>query len=260
VKTALSKGADYLEETGTAPSTLGASVLNEIESAGAKLIVSSTYPEENSEAVSTEGAVGQIPAGRLLANWFIADSNGEGHALISNVAAYPVLHQFAVEFQKETEEKCSGCTAEIAEFSKSDLEKGAIIPTLVNKMRSDSEIGYVIFDYSAFAVGIESAMAAAGVENVKIGGTGPEPESFEALKKGTQAAWTGSSWKYQAYTDVDLAARFATGSEGGENDHEQPLMLMTPKSINEKGIFDEAGNFNAPLDALEQFEKLWKVG
>ncbi len=260
VKTALQKGADYLLMTGTPPSLLGQSVIDEIEEAGAKMVIASTYPEENEGPISTEAAVGLVPAGRILADWFIADSHGEGKALFSNVSAYPILHQEALEFQKETEEKCSSCSVEIAEFSKSDLEKGAIVPTLVNKLRSSTDIGYLFFDYSGFAVGIESAMAAAGVENVKIGGVGGEPESIEAIRKGTQAAWVGNGWPYQGYTEADRAMRFATESEGGKLDLKAPLMILTPKSIKQEGFVDEDGNFSPPLDALQQFEKLWKVG
>jgi ribose transport system substrate-binding protein len=259
VKTALQKGAEYLLVTGTPASLLGQSVINEIEDAGAKMVIASTFPEENKGPISTEAAVGLVPAGRVLADWFIADSHGEGHALFSNVAAYPILHQEALEFQKEAEEKCPGCSVEIAEFSKSDLEKGAIIPTLVNKLRANSEFEYLFFDYSGFGVGIESALAAAGVENVKIGGVGGEPESIEAIKKGTQSAWVGNGWPYQGYTEADRAMRFATGSEGGENDLEAPLMILTEKSIKQEGILDENGNFTPPLNALEQFEELWQV-
>jgi ribose transport system substrate-binding protein len=259
-KTALQKGADYILIEGAPANLLGQGVLDEIKNAGVKVANASIYPPENTDTVSSDAAAGEAESGRLLANWFIAESNGEGNALVSTVAAYPVLLQFAKEFVSEVEEKCPNCTANIAEFSPSDLEKGAIVPTLVNKLRSDSSIEYLFFDYAAFGTGIDSAMKAAGVTGVEVGGTGSEPESIAELKHGTQAVWVGDSWLYQGYTLIDRALRWATNSPGSEENRAQPLMLLTQQSIEEPGVFESEGNYNAPLNALEQFEKLWQVG
>jgi ABC-type sugar transport system substrate-binding protein len=150
---------------------------------------------------------------------------------------------------------CPGCSVEVAKFAPSDLAGGKINPSLVSKLRTDRTTKYLFFDNSGFATGIDSALKAAGLSDVKVGGSGIDSNSVAGIKAGTQHAWIGTSWYYQGYTMADVALRLQAGvSDGLKEDDNVPFQLFTKDNINQLN-----GEYDAPTDALAQFQRLWGV-
>ena len=257
VRSALQSGAKYLMEDGTPPSILGPEVLKEICDAGAFLIAASVYPDETKDCVNTvaNGGPSRTKFAEAVAMWFIADSGGTGHALVETISQYPVLLWFATEFKRIVEENCVECKVDIAEFTGADLGNGAVIPALVSALRADPSIGYLIFDYAAFSTGIVAALDAAGIENVKVAGTGLDKNALAALKDGTNAAWVAQSWFQEGYAMADVALRIETGSDGIDGTAVTPMQLITPDNTADVDGLDN--EWNRPADALAQFQKLW---
>lgn len=257
LKTALSKGATYVGEAGLPASVFGDSVIKSYSDAGAKIVIGSIFPNENTETVNTDAGGGEAryETGKALAAWFVADSDGKGKAIVENLSAYPILAEFVRGFTDEVDRLCPGCSVEVAKFTPSDLAGGKINPSLVSKLRTDPSIGYLFFDNSGFATGIDSALKAAGLTKVKVGGSGIDSNAVASIKKGTQHAWIGTSWFYQGYAMADAAFRLQTGTkEGSEANGNQPFQLFTKDNIDQLD-----GEYDAPKDALAQFQKLWNV-
>jgi ribose transport system substrate-binding protein len=264
-KTALDEGANYVAENGTPPSLLGNSVIQQIKSAGAKLIVASDYPSDNTDTINTDATNGDryATSARLLADWFIVNSGGKGKALFSNVTAYPVLAHAADAFKAEVAAKCPGCSVKIQGFAPTALANNSIVPSLVSTLRQDSSYTYVFFDYSAFSSGIYSALAAAGLNSVSVGGLGVDANVKAALLSGKPGAWIGTSYAYEGWAMADVAFRLATGTTAGfDTIKVQPEQIFTTSNaslLNSTSVFNN-NDYNAPANALEQFEtKIWKT-
>lgn len=262
-QTALAQGANYIAENGTPPSLLGNTVLAQIKAAGVKLVAASIYPTENSDFLNTDATNGNryASSARLLADWFMIDSGGKGSAIFENVNAYPVLSHAADAFQSEVQSECPGCHVKVAAFSPTDLANNTIVPSLVSMLRQNPSYKYVFFDYSAFSTGIYTALAAAGLNDVKVGGLGVDSNVKAALQSGKAGAWIGTSYAYEGWAMADVAFRMATNTTTGFTQiSTQPQMIFTPANaslLNNPDIFNN-NDFNAPGDALTQFEtKIW---
>jgi ribose transport system substrate-binding protein len=260
VRLALQKGAKYLMDDGEPPSLLGTAVLSQICADHAHLVAASVYPDETSGCVNTvaNGGPSRSVFAQALADWFIADSNGKGDALVETVSQYPVLYWFATQFVKDVKAGCSGCTATVMQFTGADLANGSIIPSLVSAVRAHRSYNYLIFDYAAFSTGISSALSAAGITNVKVAGTGLDANALAELKAGTNAAWVAQSWFQEGYEMADVSLRIETGSSGINQTDVTPMELITPK--NTADVAGAGNEWNGPADALAQFQKLWNVG
>jgi ribose transport system substrate-binding protein len=257
LKSALAKGAKFVGEAGLPADVFGDSVIKAYADAGAKIIIGSVFPPNTTETVNTDAGAGatRYQTGKVLADWFIADSDGKGKALLENLSAYPILANFVKGFTDEVNATCPGCSVEVAKFAPSDLAGGKINPSLVSKLRTDRTTKYLFFDNSGFATGIDSALKAAGLSDVKVGGSGIDSNSVAGIKAGTQHAWIGTSWYYQGYTMADVALRLQAGvSDGLKEDDNVPFQLFTKDNINQLN-----GEYDAPTDALAQFQRLWGV-
>jgi ribose transport system substrate-binding protein len=262
-ETALAQGANYIAENGTPPGLLGNTVLAQIKAAGVKLVAASIYPTDNTSIINTDATNGAryASSARLLADWFMTDSDGKGNAIFENVTAYPVLSHAADAFQSEVQSDCPGCHVKLAAFSPADLQNGTIVPSLVSMLRQNPSYKYVFFDYSAFSTGIYTALAAAGLTDVKVGGLGIDSNVKAALQSGKAGAWIGTSFAYEGWAMADVIFRLATNTTTGFTQiSTQPQQIFTPANaslLNSTDIFNN-NDFNAPADALTQFEtKIW---
>jgi ribose transport system substrate-binding protein len=124
---------------------------------------------------------------------------------------------------------------------------------VVSALRSNPSYKYVFYDDGDFGIGINSALSAAGLTGVKIGGGDFQPEQAKALAAGTQSVWTGENLTDIGYTGVDVALRFVEGMSIAEDNNAQPTQLLTKQTIGDQTDFEQ------PADALDQWKKLWQV-
>jgi ribose transport system substrate-binding protein len=253
---ALAKHPTFVTEAGTSPDVFGAGTIAAYESAGVPIIVGSVFPLTQTKTIlgAPNGGAASRLTGKLVADWFISDSNGTGHALLETATAFPVLTEYVKAFQDEVSAVCPGCSTKTVEISASQVSQGKLVPTVVAQLQANRDLTYVFFDNAQFSGGIVAALSAAGLPNVKIGGRSIDAASAAAVKAGTEQAWTGTSYYYEGYAIIDVAARHLANVSGAAADEAQPVQLMTSKNIDQyKGIYAQ------PADSLAQFEKLWKV-
>lgn len=252
--TALAKHPQYLVEAGL---PLTSSQLAMAKSAGAKWILDSVYPVS-----VTPPVIGQVDSyaqdalmGKIIADYFVTDSGGNGNAVVEHVPAYPILDGFTTGFAAEVKAQCPSCKTSTANITIPDLTAGKAPSTLVSALRSNSSANYLVFDDGPFADGITSALSAAGLSGkVKVIGEAADQAGIAALKTGQEAAWTGFDPGYQSLEDMDIAFRDAEGmtipvSQEGQ----QPTQLLT------KATIGSTTNWTAPTDAQAQFLKLWHL-
>jgi len=254
---ALSENPTVVTESGNPQSQFSESLLKAYAKADVPIVLDSTYPVEATNVII--GSSENIPDGyeynkalaKTLADWFIADSEGEGTAIIENVSGYPSLTGVPDGFKAEVDALCPGCKVEVVDVSLADLGAGKLQDTVISAIRRE-KADYVFFDNGAFAAGINSKMQAAGLGDVKIGGVSPQAESIQALKDGTQQAWMGIGFNYVGWAAMDLVFRHLQGVDLTTNNAVQPTQLLTKDNA-------EEGLWELPGDGLEQFKALWQV-
>lgn len=197
-----------------------------------------------------------VETGQILANWFIADSGGTGHALNVRTDELPYLKTFSDAFQADVQKNCKACTVANLDMSVADATSGKVNSAIVADLQRNPSINYVIATEGPFIDGLPAALAAAGLSGkVKIAGENGDVENLTDVKNGTEAAFTGASLHIGGWQYVDIAIRHAEGMTFDPYDGMQPKQLLT-KSV----AFTPSADYDQPADFEQQFRKLWKVG
>jgi len=253
VTTALSKHANYIVESGI---PLTPSVEQQVKSAGAKFVLGSVYPATVAPPVivDTNTPPDFQEMAKVAADYFVADSNGKGDAVIEHVPSYPILDSFVNGFTADVKSLCASCSTHVVNLTLPDVLAGKGPSQLVSALKSNPSANYLVFDDGNFAIGIPSALAAAGLSKVKVIGDVTTPSGLAALKNGTEAAWTGFDPQYSAWQLMDAAFR---DSEGMPIDEAQEA--VEPTQLVTKANVGSTTNWSYPTDALQQFETLWHL-
>jgi ribose transport system substrate-binding protein len=258
VDTAITKGANYIAEAGI---PLTPALVNKVKQAGAKWVLTAVYPVTVTDPVIVDanGYQSDDLMGKVLADFFISDSNGKGNVIIEHVPAYPILGGFTDGFQAEVKKNCPGCTVKIINITIPDLAAGKVPSIMVSALRSNPNANYMGFDVGPFATGINSALNAAGLGNkVKLIGEAADEGAIAALKSGQQTAWTGFSPVYSTYVMMDAMLRDAEGMPiNAEQSAVQPTQILTHDNVS--SAVGSSTSWNQPTDGLDQFKKLWQV-
>jgi len=251
---ALAKHPQYIAEAGI---PLTPSQLATLKSGGAKVILDSVYPVTVKPPV-----IGQVDAyaqdalmGKIIADYFVSDSGGKGHAVVEHVPAYPILNGFTNGFATEVKAQCPSCTITTANITIPDLVAGKVPSILVSALQQNPTANYLVFDDGPFADGVPSALSAAGLTSkVKVIGEAADQAGIAALKTGQEAAWTGFDPGYQSLENMDIAFRDAEGMPIPlSQEAQQPTQLLTKSTIG------SSTNWSAPSNAEAQFLKLWHI-
>lgn len=257
VDTALTKNADYVAEAGI---PLTPAVIKKVQDAGAKWVLTSVHPVDVKDPVIVDANAysNDEQMGKVLADFFVADSKGKGSIVIEHVPAYPILEGFTDGFQAEVKELCPDCKVKIQEITIPDLVAGKVPSVMVSALRSNPDANYVGFDVGPFANGFDAALAAAGLTNkVKIIGEAADEAAIANLKAGKHTAWTGFDPVYSTYVMMDAMFRDSLGMPiDQEKAGLQTTQILTKDNVGEI----QGATWSEPADALDQFKQLWGLG
>lgn len=254
VNTAITKKADYIAEAGI---PLTPAVIKQVKDAGAKWVLTSVHPVEVKDPVIVDANAyaNDELMGKVLADFFIVDSNGKGNVLVEHVPAYPILEGFTDGFKAEVEANCPDCKVKIQDITIPDLTAGKVPSVMVSALRKNPDANYLAFDVGPFAAGIDSALAAAGLTGkVKIIGEAADEAAIAALKSGKHTAWTGFDPVYSTYVMMDAMFRDSLGMPIDQ----EKAGLQTTQILTKDNVGDIT-SWSEPKDALDQFKKLWQI-
>lgn len=241
------------------PEAVWATEIPAYKAAGVPIIVAYVGPQQISfPVIANIGGPPDISQnGRFIANWFIANSNGKGRALLYNVNDFPILKTFSDTVQSTVSSGCSGCTIVNLNGTIPQISSGQSVPAIVAALQKDPSIKYVITCDGPFIDGLPSALAAAGLAGkIKVAGQSGDVENLTDVKAGTEAAFTGLALHYSGWLMVDAALRHLEGIAFDPNgDGGLPKQLLTT-SVS----FTASTSYDEPSNYPEQFKKLWLVG
>jgi ribose transport system substrate-binding protein len=255
--TALAKKPTAVVISGISLDLFGKSVISAYEKARVPIVASVVCPAAPRATVvlGPNGCAFEQAGGKLFADWFIADSQGKGKALLADVTAYPSYAAWGKAFRDEVAAKCPDCSVKDLQLTADQVNKGEVVPSVVSGLRADQDIKYAVFDNGEFTKGFSSAVKAAGLSGIVAGGRAVDEGSLAALKKGDPGAWTASSYPLVGYGSVDAALRAAQKADGYEGNAVSPIQLLTKANS-----ADVSSPYNEPASALQEYMKLWQVG
>jgi len=200
---------------------------------------------------------------QMLGNWFIADSNGKGHALIQTFPSVAFSAAMTTDFEAVVKKGCTQCVVSTVDISLVQLATdGGVSPT-VSAVQADPSVNYVIAPVFTAALGLTKALDTAGKTNIKIAGQGGEYANYVDIANGTESAWVNFSTIASGYVDLDAGLH---GLAGGKYQYKQdinpPLVLVTKQNLAKLGGPQAAkatGAFEVPANYPQQYAALWHV-
>jgi ribose transport system substrate-binding protein len=254
---ALAKKPTVVAEAGSPQSQFGTSTLAAYKRAGIPIVLGSVAPVQLGDPIygTPAGQASEVNVGTELADWFVANSGGKGQALLENYTSAPVLNVFRDAFIAEVKAHCPACKTKVVPVTQANVDAGSLVSTVVSAARSNPSYKYIFFDNGQFGDGVLSALAAAGLTGMTIGGRSIDPYGEAALKAGKEQVWTGQSYFLQGEGIIDVALRVLMKAPGVTNDDVIPTQLITKQNVSEiTGQF-----YDFPVNSLQQYEKLWHV-
>jgi ribose transport system substrate-binding protein len=193
--------------------------------------------------------------GKMVAAYVIAQSNGKADIQTFSLPVFPILYEFDKAFKATIKQWCPDC--KVTEHPQQGSDIGTKTPqAVVSAVTKDPNTNWAIFDLGDLATGVDSALGAAGIHNVHIGGLTADIPNIQAVKAHKEDVWTAYSLPIVAYRQVDSFARKFEGSP--TLTASLPTQLITQGNVNSL-VLDSKGNYVGVASYQTQFKKLWKV-
>jgi ribose transport system substrate-binding protein len=193
--------------------------------------------------------------GKLLADWFIADSKGQGQVLQQDVPQYPTIGEVGSGFRDEVAAACPGCKVTTLDVTGTQVASNGVTSAIVSALQRDPSIGYVAASDIALAPGLPAALKAAGLTKVKILGGAATAIDEQNVRDGTEAAVMMNNLVYCGWLIMDVLLRHEAGLSFPVNDGGIPQQILTKTTITTTDASDLA-----VTGYQELFKKLWRVG
>ncbi len=195
-------------------------------------------------------------AGKLLANWVVADSNGSGKLLIATAPDIGAFTDMTAAIKSTLSSGCDGCSQKELDLTVAQLTGGGATPAIVSALQRDTSIDYVSLADGAYITGLPAALKAAGINKVKIVGSSPSLADLQGLVTGDTSAWTLLPAQILGWMAVDVALRTSAGLPVFPDGGGVPQGLLTAQNI---GTPNQHSS-DLPKDIPAQFKALWGVG
>jgi len=195
--------------------------------------------------------------GDMIAQWFIADSQAKGKAVLSSVNDFPVLKTFSTSFKASVSQGCKACTVKEVNATIPQVFAGAIPGQMVSALQADASIKYVISSDMPFLTGISAKLAAANRSGVKVAAESGDVAGLTLVKGNDPSyqATTGLALHYTGWAFVDMVLRHMQGLAITPYDGGLPKQLLL-----KGGDFSISDSYDKPANFRDDFKKLWLVG
>jgi ribose transport system substrate-binding protein len=196
--------------------------------------------------------------GKIIANYNIAKSNGQAHAVLFNVSAFTVFQPMINEEQKIYGQQCPACTLDVINLSLDQANAG-IGSEVVSYLEQHPDVKYVQFAYGAMTTGVTQALKSAGLDTgLVITGSNPAEANLQEVLDGTQTMFVGLPLNLSAWYVTHLMAAY---SEGVTLPPLQAKLLPT-EILTKENIQTpiDAEGYRGPSGYENLFLKLWHVG
>lgn len=255
MQTAVEAGADYIAISGQPIPALGEG-LDAAKRAGIPVINMFSTDEpggaDNGIYANVGGVAHTQRTGRALADYVIADSEGEAHVLFANVPDFPILQIFADASLDEYTSQCPDCTVDNLDLSIGDMTSGAMTSLVVSAIQTEPDINYVSVSIGDLSTGLPDALDSADMQ-AGIVGWGPNLTQVQYLIDDQATAFVQGGSPSSSWYVVDVMARLSLGMDPMAEEHDAlPIAIWTPENAPQS-----ASLYQGPEGYEDQFKALW---
>lgn len=242
------------------PEALWSQMIPAYEEAGVGLIPMFVGPVKAGSAIlgNIDGPADNEYAGKVLADWFIVNSGGEGKAAVQAISGFPVVTLWQEAFEAEVSSECAGCSTKPVETSVAEIGAGAGTSTMISALQADSSLGYAMTYNGVFIPGLDKELKNAGLSDVKLGGYIGTSEFVTDAVNGSDYAFMGLNTEYSGWLALDYALRASENTALEPSETLLPAQLMTMNNATPE-LAKITTNYNLPANYQEQFKQLWGV-
>ncbi len=186
-----------------------------------------------------------------LANWVIADSEGEANALFVGTNTFACNVQRLNEFTKQMK-TCETCNLDTLKFSIDSIQ--STLPQQIQaELQSNPDIDYVIGTFDAVALAAADIVRQAGkADSIKVAGFDGDGPNLELIQQGDiQAADVATGGLEPGWVAADAAARVIAGEKL------EPNTPVTNVLITGDNAAEIGGSYDGPEGFEDQFRTLW---
>jgi ribose transport system substrate-binding protein len=242
------------------PYGMAANALDDARAQGIPVLVVNQVPDPEHPADDTLAYVPgpAIPMITSVADWIIADSEGQATVVLQKVTDNPSTLAYAEAAEQEFADRCPDCTVVINEVSASNFP---LIPSSTSSaLLANPDARYVLAEFEHFVQptigGVQQSPNAA---DITIATSAATLGGLQMLQEGNQlAADAGQNFAYQGWATADAIFRLAAGQDVPEYDIS--FRLFTGDNVGDIDLSEGAeasGEWYGPTDFAETFGALW---
>jgi ribose transport system substrate-binding protein len=190
--------------------------------------------------------------GILSADWIIADSKGHANVALFAQPSFPTVVLQTNSAKATFKKYCPACQVKIV--NESDTAIGTTLPSdVVATLHSNPSINYALFDIGDQTLGVDSALASAGITDVKVVTGDAIPQTFDALRSGKEQMGIGLSAQTYAWGVVDAVARYLE-TKKTQTTSANIFQFFTKSNVPSSGVPLIPPNYQT------QYKYIWRVG
>jgi len=245
------------------PASLWPNQLKQLQAQGTP-VVAWAIPDAagNGLSVVFNGTPRFEATGRRMADYVIAQSNGNAHVAFFFTPEYAVFASEANAFKSEMQELCPTCTAEIVEAPANTI--GSKMPNqIVSYVQGKPATNWIALAFGSMNIGVPQAFQAAGlgggISSVSQAGG---QVNFQFLAAKQETADLVNDLHVEAWMGLDVAARLATGqtvsAAEGSPSSSTPQLFVTSDNVGSQAV-DKDGWWISFPGYVNTFKGVWGV-
>jgi ABC-type sugar transport system substrate-binding protein len=247
----------------TLPSKVVEGPMKKVKAAGIPVVqMFEQDPGPNSPEAEARGVDAQVSecsacAGKLQAQWAIAESEGNVDAvgIEQSAVEYGDIQKAAIE---EAIGTCTECSVEFLD-TVSALEWATKLPTLTATALKNQSVNFFFPFYDNMSTSMIPSINAAGAQSrVQIVTYNANGNMLEEVKKGSVAADMGESAEWLGWAAADQSLRILNGVEPTDKST-VPMRLFDSTNIESIDLSEPSGTWYG-VDFEKGFEELWELG
>jgi ribose transport system substrate-binding protein len=223
--------------------------LAQMKAEGIKLVGFATSPEPELKVMVRPPAY-NIAYGKLAASFVISHAGAPTTIGFVNTAGTPASEQNTTGMHQGQTEYCPKCTIDEYDVPPA-AALGTAAPLIVNWLRGNSGIKWVVLDNDGLAEGLPAALTSAGI-SVNIVTLFPSTVSIPLLQSGQEVAALATNDAASSWDTIDAVARLEAGqsTSASTSFRAVPWVVLTKANVGSALPLGPAGFQN-------QFLKLW---
>ena len=198
-------------------------------------------------------------AGRLLAAWAAADSNGSANAVAIQSSDAPSQAAMLGGFEDAWDQYCPECPLEVEDVAVPDWQS-RLGPVVESALNQNPDLNYVLPMYDGMMLQVVPAVRQAGaLDRVKMGSLNATPAVMEMLEAGEIEMNIGESNPWLAWGAADQLLRAMVGQDTVD-DENIPLRVFTQENFpSDVGDPSDPSTWYGDVDFRANYRELWGI-